>query len=601
VLKTVGLLIFAASVAGCGGFAGSGPTTPQQPAPTTPLTPTVTSVAVTCSPTTVVLGASATCTAMVTGANSPAQGVTWTSTNGTVTAAGVFTATAVGTASVTATSVQDTTKNGSTSLTVTAAPITPPPAPMVTSVSVSCAPTTVVVGSSAACTAVVTGTNSPSQNVTWTATNATITAAGALTPTAAGTATAIATSVQDPTKSGTASVTVTAAATPPPTALTLGTGVSPVIAVDTAGNINVAWGVPDGSSIVLRKSTDGGKTFQQIAGLPTTGAGGPQIGVDSSGNVSLLFISNGKLTVWQQSTGTATQLIAGVTGQIFGPSLLVSPSGIATVVWTDGAVFWAESPGDSPIGIAPNSEGNDVTAAGGPQGQVYVFWTEQDGSGECSILASSSLNGTTYTTPQVISPPLAPLTANGCSENEEPFVDPSGAVNVVWRHDGTSVLFGKSSDQGQTFTTPVTVATGTTINGPQLAADANGNVAVTWTDTAGAGPALAVLLSQSPDAGATFSVPTTLSLPPMAGFKGAANPTIALDASGVPSVTFVDDGAGTSPGDFDTYLARSGKTTDLSNTPGVADAAPQVAVGTSATYVLWSDATPNVYFEAVPQ
>jgi hypothetical protein len=538
---------------------------------------------------------------MVTGANSPAQGVTWTSTNGTVTTAGVFTATSVGTASVTATSVQDATKNGSASLTVTAAAVPPPPAPTVASVSVSCTPTTVVVGSSAACTAVVTGTNSPSQNVTWTATNGTITAAGALTPTAAGTATATATSVQDPTKSGSAGVTATAASTPPPTPLTLGPGLSPVMAVDTAGNIDVAWGVPDGSSIILQKSTDGGKTFQQIAGLPTTGAGGPQIGLDSSGNVSLLFISSGKLTVWQQSTGAATQLIAGVTGQIFEPSLLVSPSGNATVVWTDGAVFWAESPGDSPIGIAPNSEGNDVMAAGGPQGQVYVFWTEQDGSGECSILSSSSLNGTTYSTPQVISPPLLQFTANGCSENEVPFVDSSGAINVVWRHNGTSLLFGKSSDQGQTFTTPVPVATGTTINGPQLAADANGNIAVTWTDTAGAGPALAVLLSQSPDAGATFSVPTMLSLPPVAGFKGAANPTIALDASGVPSVTFVDDGAGTSAGDFDTYLAHSGKTTDLSNTPGVADAAPQVAIGASATYVVWSDATQHVYFEAVPQ
>jgi hypothetical protein len=89
-------------------------------------TPTVSSVTV--SPATAT--GSTTFTAVVNGTNSPAQGVTWSATGGTING-GVFTAPAatqsVQTITVTATSVQDPTKSGTATVTIAAAVVTPPP------------------------------------------------------------------------------------------------------------------------------------------------------------------------------------------------------------------------------------------------------------------------------------------------------------------------------------------------------------------------------------------------------------------------------------------------------------------------------------------
>jgi hypothetical protein len=98
-------------------------------------------------------------------------------------------------------------------VTVANCPTTPPPAPMVTSVTVS-GPASTAAGSTATFTAVVVGTNSPSQAVTWAAINGSITSAGIFTPSAGATSSTVtATSVLDPTKSGTATVSITPAST----------------------------------------------------------------------------------------------------------------------------------------------------------------------------------------------------------------------------------------------------------------------------------------------------------------------------------------------------------------------------------------------------
>ena len=75
-------------------------------------------------------------------------------------------------------------------------------APTISFVIVNASYGTMTLGQTANCAAQVIGTGAYSSAVTWTATNATITSAGVLTPTAVGTATCTATSTQDPTKSG---------------------------------------------------------------------------------------------------------------------------------------------------------------------------------------------------------------------------------------------------------------------------------------------------------------------------------------------------------------------------------------------------------------
>jgi len=84
-----------------------------------PQPPTVSSVTVQ-GPSNVTAGTTGTYTATVQGTNSPSQSVTWTATGGSITALGVFTpATGAKTGVVTATSVVDTTKNGTFNVTVT--------------------------------------------------------------------------------------------------------------------------------------------------------------------------------------------------------------------------------------------------------------------------------------------------------------------------------------------------------------------------------------------------------------------------------------------------------------------------------------------------
>ena len=172
-------------------------------------TPTITLVSASCSPNSIMSQQTSTCTATVTGTNSPSQAVTWTANGGgTITPiGGIFTAGTVPfttQVTVTATSTQDTTKTGSTAITVAAAGA-------VTSVTATCSPTTVQTGQSTSCSATVVGTGSFSPNVTWTASAGTINPiTGVYFNTTPGTYTITATSQQNPTQVGTFHVTVVA-------------------------------------------------------------------------------------------------------------------------------------------------------------------------------------------------------------------------------------------------------------------------------------------------------------------------------------------------------------------------------------------------------
>src|ERR1039457_2237935 len=74
---------------------------------------------------------------------------------------------------------------------------TPSESHTVTSVSFSCTPTSIQMVRTSQCSAKVSGTGSYSSGVTWSATDGTVTSAGAFSPSAAGTATITATSTQD--------------------------------------------------------------------------------------------------------------------------------------------------------------------------------------------------------------------------------------------------------------------------------------------------------------------------------------------------------------------------------------------------------------------
>ncbi len=166
--------------------------------------PTITSVAITCNPSSVPVNATSQCNAVVQGTGSFSSAVTWSASGGTINASGLLTASGTAsTVTVTATSTQDTTKSGTVTVSVQATSST------ITSVAAMCNPSTVAVDATSQCNAVVQGTGNFSSAVTWSASGGTINASGLLTaPAAAGSVTVTATSTQDTTKSGTATVTV---------------------------------------------------------------------------------------------------------------------------------------------------------------------------------------------------------------------------------------------------------------------------------------------------------------------------------------------------------------------------------------------------------
>ncbi len=190
------VLLLSLTVTGCGGGASGSESTPVSSA--------ISSVSLMCTPSTLSTNATSQCTAAVQGTGSYSSVVTWSASGGTINASGLFTAPAsAGTVTVTATSTQDPTKSGTAAIAVQLAP------PTITSVSVSCSPTTVIVSATSQCNATVQGTGSYSSAVTWTASGGTISPSGHFTaPALVGTVTVTATSVQDTTKLGKAAIAV---------------------------------------------------------------------------------------------------------------------------------------------------------------------------------------------------------------------------------------------------------------------------------------------------------------------------------------------------------------------------------------------------------
>lgn len=171
-----------------------------------PESSSVVAVSPVCNPSAIAVNATSQCNATVQGTGDYSSTVTWSTSAGTISSTGLLTAPgSPATATVMATSAQDTMKSGTATVTIQSTP----PANTVTSVEVTCNPSSLATGAMSQCNAAVQGTGSYSSTVTWSASAGTIDSSGLFTaPASAGTVTVTATSTQDTTKSGTTTVTV---------------------------------------------------------------------------------------------------------------------------------------------------------------------------------------------------------------------------------------------------------------------------------------------------------------------------------------------------------------------------------------------------------
>ena len=371
--------------------------------------------------------------------------------------------------------------------------------------------------SGTACTTATCGTISPSSS----ASGATVTYTSPASAPIPTTVLLTATSVAD--NAATAAATITLAAPPAPTPsspLLLGAASvdegfgEPVIATDLSGNIGVAWINGTGPEFV--RSTDGGITFSAPLNIPsdmqdTVSGNNIQMGVDGNGSINLLWHRELTPTGTVPNSFFSRSTDGGVTfstpvnpGGATSAQLLVEQDASVAIVWFDQttsdllAIHSADGVNfSSPVTVAAavlNTNVMDLIALTGPQGQIYIFWTQVGTMTNCSILSTSSIDGgNTFLPASTISGG-----AGSCNQTPSATVDSSGNVNVAWDADGASVFFSRSTNAGATFSAPVNVLNSINPSSPTLATGPD-NITYVLVETA-SGPTL----TQSTD-GATFS------------------------------------------------------------------------------------------------
>jgi hypothetical protein len=258
------------------------------------------------------------------------------------------------------------------------------------------------------------------------------------------------------------------------------------------------FGGPNSQFTGFSLSTDGGQTFADLGALPPNSngdLGDPVLARDNtSGTIyfSTLafgsFFGNPVVQVFRSFDG----------GQTFQP-----PVNAATGI----------TPGDF-----PDKDWLTVdNFPGAGQGNVYATFTDF-GFGSARITLTRSTDGG-----NTFGPSGGVTIATGVVQGSFVAVDPSHNVYVFWL-DGNGaaerLMVRKSTDGGQTFGTPVTVATLNTtgVNGdlglggfrsnafPHVVINpVNGDIYVAFNDTPGGGDRSNIYFTQSTDGGMTFS------------------------------------------------------------------------------------------------
>jgi PKD domain/BNR repeat-like domain len=387
---------------------------------------------------------------------------------------------------------------------------------------------------------------------------------------------------------------------------------TPQVAVDAAGNINVVWedDTATNSNILFSRSNDRGLTYSSPKNLSKSSgySFNPRIAVDSQGGINVVWVDptpgNQDIFFSRSTDGgvtfSAPKNLSNDRPDSASPQIAVDAGGNISVVWendnitfgiffshsTDGGVTFS-----APVNLATNPTGSYAPQiALGADGSINLVW-EDDFNFQSDISFSRSTDkGTTFSAPKNISHNA------GNSSSSQIALDASGNIDVVWVDNTPGnfvILFSRSTDKGATFSSAKNISiTGNSL-APQIGVDASGNVHVAWQENTPAVFNYDIFFARSLDGGATFSAAQNLSNNP----GNSSNPWMTVDASGNINLAWTD----TTPGRAKIFFARSldaGATfsapQNLSNDSGGSSGVQIAADKNSNLDVVWSDDTPGV-------
>jgi hypothetical protein len=171
------------------------------------------------------------------------------------------------------------------------------------------------------------------------------------------------------------------------------------------------------------------------------------------------------------------------------------------------------------------------------QGTVRAYVTYHDNSnGTTQIYLIRSKKKAKFRRPQNITP------HDGGAFSPRIALDSSEGLNIVWGDFEVltkKVLFRRSTDLGETFSAPVDVSrsSGQAFE-PEIAVGPDDSINVAWEDTAPGSSA--IMFARSNDGGQTFSTPLRVSK----GQGDATEAHLAIDADGRISIVWVDQTPG---------------------------------------------------------
>jgi hypothetical protein len=151
---------------------------------------------------------------------------------------------------------------------------------------------------------------------------------------------------------------------------------------------------------------------------------------------------------------------------------------------TDGG----ENFSDTTVWQWPNGLGTSggLQLAIDPSESLYAAWSASTGAQPSNVFFTRSTDaGHSFSTPVTLASGSSPWLA----------LDSSGAIDLAWQN--SAILFSRSTDHGASFSSPATVASSGEM--PQVTMDSKDDIFVLWRGSSG------LLFSRSLDGGATFT------------------------------------------------------------------------------------------------